>query len=54
MGLPSKAASASNIFLKDKNEIVFASSKAISFLFFKKCPFSKASLSILRKTWYLN
>ena len=46
MGLPSKAASASNICLKDRNEIVFNDTKI--------APFSKASFPILCKTWYLN
>ena len=46
MGLPSKTASASNICLKDKNEMEFNDTKV--------CSISKASSPFLSKTWYLN
>ena len=46
MGLSSKAASASNICLKERNEIVLTIQNIVLF--------SKASFPILRKTWYLN
>ena len=46
MALPSKAALALNICLKDKNEIVFNDTKI--------APLSKASFPILHKTCYLN
>ena len=41
-----KPASASNVCLKDKNEMVFTIQKID--------PFSKASFLIFHKTWYLN
>ena len=47
MGLPSKAASALNICLKEKNEIVFNYTKNYSI-------FKSFFFPILRKTWYLS
>ena len=46
MGLSSKAASASNICLKERNEIVLTIQNIVLF--------SKAAFPILCKTWYLN
>ena len=46
MGLPSKAVTASNICLKDKNEIVSMPQKA--------APFLKIIFQVLHKTWYLS
>ena len=46
MGLPSKAASASNICLKDKNEIVFNDTKNCSIF---KCVFSNLAENLVSK-----
>ena len=46
MGLPSKAVTASNICLKDKNETVFMPQKT--------APFLKIIFQVLHITWYLS
>ena len=46
MGLPSKAVTASNICLKDKNETVFMPQKT--------APFLKITFQVLHITWYLS
>ena len=46
MGLPSKAVTASNICLKDKNEIVFNATK--------NCSSFKIICQVLHITWYLS
>ena len=46
MGLPSKVITASNICLKDKNEIVFNATK--------NCSFFKIIFQVLHITWYLS